>query len=78
MQIKLFPSIIALVCLFGVALAAPVNNIQAREASHSNAPITTIDVINSLGLIRVPPNSFGDPRGAIRNMYGPIEGYGSY
>ncbi|KAL0143292.1 hypothetical protein V8B55DRAFT_1476268, partial [Mucor lusitanicus] len=30
MQIKLFFSIIPLVCLFGVALAAPVNEIQAR------------------------------------------------
>ncbi|CAO0792230.1 unnamed protein product [Mucor circinelloides] len=30
MQIKLFLSIIPLVCLFGVALAAPVNDIQAR------------------------------------------------
>lgn len=31
MQIKLFLSIIPLVCLFGVALAAPVNEIQARD-----------------------------------------------
>ncbi|KAL7309510.1 hypothetical protein PS15m_010379 [Mucor circinelloides] len=30
MQIKLFLGIIPLVCLFGVALAAPVNDIQAR------------------------------------------------
>ncbi|GAN04202.1 hypothetical protein MAM1_0057c03662 [Mucor ambiguus] len=31
MQIKLLLSIIPLVCLFGVALAAPVNEIQARD-----------------------------------------------
>ncbi|KAL7323559.1 hypothetical protein PS15p_210193 [Mucor circinelloides] len=30
MQIKLFLSIIPFVCLFSVALAAPVNDIQAR------------------------------------------------